>query len=515
MERVRHYGPGIVLAGTILLGLFAGPVIVKELAYAQTQGEMEASEAALESGRLAALSDSFRAVADLVRPSVVHVSVKGKASARMSGPMREFFERFGPPGPGPEREEGGEGFRDYDPPRTIGNGSGWVYDEKGHIITNYHVVAEADVVEVRFFDKSVREAEVVGTDPSTDIAVLKVRGNHLHPAKLAERSPEQGELVFAFGSPFSFEFSMSQGIVSGKGRQLGILGAAGYENFIQTDAAINPGNSGGPLMNIRGRVAGMNTAIATRTGGYQGIGFAIPVDMLKKIIPQLIEDGRVARGYLGVVIRDDPKLLKTYGVDHGVVVEQVMDDSPADEAGLERGDVIVELEGKKMADAAQLRRTVAGYAPGSEVEVTVIRDEKRERVKITLAELPGDLAAGGAPGGGDGADERELERHQTLRKLGIERAQTMTREMAERAGLDEFREGVVVRSVRRGSAAASEGLAPGVIITHVQSQPVEDVEELVDELEDRDLTEGVRLSVLVPDGEEWISRFVVISLPRP
>jgi serine protease Do len=485
------------------------------LAFAQTQGEMAASQEALETGRLAELSDSFRSVANVTRPSVVHVSVKGRRQARrMPDRLEEFFERFGPgPRRQPDRDQEGEGFRDYNPPRTIGNGSGWVYDDKGHIITNYHVVAEADVVEVRFFDKTVKKAEVIGSDPSTDIAVLKVEGDHLHPAELAERSPEQGELVFAFGSPFSFEFSMSQGIVSGKGRQLGILGAAGYENFIQTDAAINPGNSGGPLMNINARVAGMNTAIATRTGGYQGIGFAIPVDMLRKIIPQLIEEGRVARGYIGVVIRDDPKLLKTYGVDHGVVVERVMDASPADEAGLKRGDVIVEVAGKKMADAAELRRTVAGYSPGTEVELTIMRDEQRKTLTIKLAELPEDLAMGGPQRPGPDGDG-EVEGHQTLRKLGIEKAQALSEVLAERLGLEKETEGVVIRDVRRGSAAAAEGLRPGVIITHVHGAAVEDVDDLVDELDDKDLTDGVRMSVLVPDGDEWVSRFVVIALPK-
>jgi len=514
MNQVRTLGPSIVLLTAIVATLLGGPYVMRQLAYADAQARVDIAGKQLESAKLSELNDSFKLISKHVEPSVVHVSVKRRAAAVRGAPgvppeMEEFFRRFGDPRMQPETPEGDD-FREYDAPRTLGNGSGWVYDDQGHIITNYHVVSEADVIEVRFFDESTRKAKVVGVDPNTDIAVLKVEGDRLLPATLAERSPDQGELVFAFGSPFSFEFSMSQGIVSGSGRQLGILGRSGYENFIQTDAAINPGNSGGPLTNIYGQVVGMNTAIATRTGGYQGIGFAIPVDMLRNIIPQLIESGKVARGYLGVMITDDPRLLKTFGLEQGVVVDNVMEGSPAAKADLKRGDVIVEVQGEAMRDSAHLRSTIADFGPETDVELTVVRDGKRRKTTVTLTELPTELASGqGTP-----RIEREDEATdaQELRKLGIERAETMTEELARRLGVP-FKEGVIVGEVRRGSVASAEGMTRTMLITAVQGVAVEDLESLVKQLKMRDLSQAVRLTVGVPQPDGWAERFVVLQLP--
>ena len=516
MNQIRSLGPSFVLLTALVATLIGGPFIMRELAYADVQARVDMAGKQLESAKLSELNESFKAISRHVEPSVVHVSVKRRIASIQGRPgvppeMEEFFKRFGDPRfrenqPGEE----GEDFREYDAPRTVGSGSGWVYDDQGHIVTNYHVVSEADVIEVKFFDESTREAKVVGVDPNTDIAVLKIKDDHLHPATLAEKSPDQGELVFAFGSPFSFDFSMSQGIVSGNGRQLGILGRAGYENFIQTDAAINPGNSGGPLTNIYGQVVGMNTAIATRTGGYQGIGFAIPVDMLRKIIPQLIDDGRVARGYLGVMISDDPKLLKTFGLDQGIVVDNVMEDSPADKAGLKRGDVIVEIDGKTMRDTSHLRSTIADFGPDAVVKLVVVRDGKRKKIDVTLSELPADLAMGNAAPRIDRGDDEPTDA-EVLRKLGIERVQTMTKELARQAGLP-YEDGVLIVKVRPGSVAATEGLTRSMLIRSVQGKSVDGVEGLVKALADRDLTQGVRLSVGVPEEDGWTERFVVLQL---
>ncbi len=507
MSQVRTYGPGLVLALTLIAALLVGPHIMRQIAHAQVEGRVEATAEQLRRTPLGELSQAFRLVSEHTKPSVVHVSVKRRASdddRRIPPGFEEFFRRRGLPEPdGPDG-----GFDEYNAPQLYGNGSGWVYDDAGHIITNWHVVEDADVIEIKLHDKSTRKAELIGKDPNTDIAVLKVATNHLHPAKLAEKSPDQGEIVFAFGSPFRFEFSVSQGIVSGKGRQLGILGRAGYENFIQTDASINPGNSGGPLVNIFGQVVGMNTAIASRTGGNQGLGFAIPVDMLRKIIPQLIQTGRVARGYVGVEIRDDPRLLRSFGVDHGVVVEGVVKDSPAEQAGLERGDVVLEVDGMRMRDAAHLRSVIADKGPDAKVQVLVLRDGDREKIELTLAELPGtmDLAVG--PGGPNGEAKEQTE---LLRKLGLERMRDMDDRLAESLEVDPMA-GVLVERVRPGSVAAAEGMTRGTLITRVQGQRVGDVDDLVDEIEDRDLTRGVRLTVAQWVRGEWRERFVVLQL---
>ena len=513
MSQVRHYGPSVLLLLTIITAFIAGPHLMRELAHAQTTGRLTATAEALENGPLGELNQSFRLIADHMKPSTVHVSVQRRGGPNMDQldqlppELREYYRRrFDLP-------EEDDQFREYNPYRPFGNGSGWVYDEKGHIVTNYHVIAEAEKIEIHFADKRVREATVVGTDPNTDVAVLKIDDDRLHPAELAPRSPDQGELVFAFGSPFGerFSFSMSQGIVSGKGRTLDMLGPGGYENFIQTDAAINPGNSGGPLTNIRGQVVGMNTAIATRTGGYQGIGFAIPVDMLRTIIPQLIEHGSVRRGYVGVEIRDDPRLLRTYGVDHGVVVENVMKDSPADDAGLRRGDVILEVDDQKMRDASHLRRTIAARGPDAKVELTILRNGDRKTLEVTLTELPTDLTAQRPRLPEDDRGDRKME---LARKLGIEEATALTDRLARQLRLDDedVDEGVMVERVRRGSVAAAEGITRGTIILDIQGEPVEDVDDLIDELDKHALTDGVRVTVLVRGPQGWQKRFVVLEL---
>ncbi len=520
MTQIRNYGPAVLLAVVTLGVLLGGPSIMRQIAHAQEAGQMQATREQLKAKNLAELSESFREVASLVEPSVVHITVKKKAGDRSAAMndlppgFEQFFRRF----PDLQRrmpDEESDEYRQYDAERRAGDGSGWVYDSDGHIITNYHVVRNADTIEVRFFDKSVRTAKVIGADKNTDIAVLKVETNHLHPATVSKADPEQGEIVFAFGSPFRFEFSMSQGIVSGSGRQLGILGRTGYESFIQTDAAINPGNSGGPLVNIYGEVVGMNTAIATRTGGYQGIGFAIPAGMLKSIIPQLIDSGRVARGYLGVAITDDTRLLETFELDKGVVVEQVMPDSPADQAGLRRGDVITEVDGEPMDNAAHLRQTIADRGPDEQVKLTVVRNGDREKLTVTLGQLPADLASASGEGPGDRGDAAEdADRYEPLRQLGIEAGSTLTDRVRNMLDLDEDVEGVVVERVRRGSVAAAEGIGRGVVITAVQDQEIESVEQLADLLADRDLTRAVRLSVMARGQGGWVSRYVVLELPE-
>jgi len=542
----RHLRPffrPLLALGVAVALLAATPGISSEAAEPAARTAAEAgsgSDAATE--RLLDLSEAFGHVARTVQPSVVQVSVKVQPSARRQVPgggfryhfgpgsdPEEFFREFrrffdelpeegGPFGetpsePRPEKnggdgeddgeqrkseDEGEEG--DYEVPMRVGAASGWVYDAEGHVVTNHHVVAKADAITLRFHDGTEAEAEVVGSDPQTDIAVLKTDKAGIRPAGLATESVRQGDVVMAIGSPFEYAFSVSQGIVSARGRRMGILGPQGYENFIQTDAAINPGNSGGPLVNAKGEVVGMNTAIATRTGTFAGIGFAIPADMIRDVVDQLIRTGKVRRGYLGAYISDDPKMLESFGAEQGVLIEDVMDDTPADRAGLKSGDVILEFDGQAVASARKLRRMVAAAAPDTTVSLTILRDGNRQSVDVRLEEQPQSAAVPPRIGRAEG---EPADRHQVFDKLGLEQLETVA---PERAGEEE---GVRVLEVRRYSAAAAAGIRPGTIITRVMGEEVTSVEQLAGALQKHDLEQGVRVRIETPDGR---SRFTLLSL---
>ncbi len=472
--------------------------------------------------KLSELSQAFREVAKTVKPSVVHIAIKVKPS-QASGPMMmdpgfdieewlEEFRREGRPPqmprPQPQPQPEGDDLRRYDVPRVIGSGSGWVYSEQGYIVTNNHVIESASEVEVRFHDETSAKAEVVGTDPRTDIAVLRVKKKGLVAAKLSNEPTEQGDIVFAFGSPFHYAFSMSQGIISGKGRQVGLLGPDGYEDFIQTDAAINPGNSGGPLTDIHGRVIGMNTAIATRTGAYNGIGFAIPAPMLERVVQELIAHGQVRRGYLGAYIGDDPKMLKSFGVEKGVYIDDLIDGSPAADSGLKRGDVLLAIDGNKMEDANRLRSYIASKKPGHQAKLVVWRDGKRESLTLTLGELPTREAMAGRDDR-DRPDKPDAEeKMQPLRKLGLEALKTLTDADVQRYQLP-MKQGVLVTGVRPNSVADASGLTRGNIITHVGGKATPNVERLAELVNSADLEAGVRMTVYLGNGR---TTYVFLSL---
>ncbi len=521
MRSIRWYGPTLILLITALLVMLAGPGAARRIAHQYDETRIQlVKETLAQNPTLEELSNAFKKVATVVEPSVVHIQVyaRQEAGANRGGAptlrdemLRRFFGDRIPPELMPEEAPRGEPNDDLDRfnvPQQYGNGSGWVYDNQGHIITNNHVVEGADKIMVRFNDGSERQATVRGTDPKTDVAVLKVEGGNLHPASLAPNAVDQGEIVFAFGSPFRFEFSMSQGIVSAKGRRLGIIGGGGYENFIQTDAAINPGNSGGPLTNVRGEVVGMNSAIATRTGSYNGLGFAIPVDMVQRVADQLIAKGKVARGYLGVYIEDlDARMARTFGFEgQGVLVAQPpIAGTPAEKAGMKRGDIITSVNGRDVASADELRNYVATLEPEKSVPVTIFRNGKIEKLDVVIGLLPDQIAAAGreaTPNGDGTATEAQI-----LRKLGLESVRTFTREMATQARTT-FTPGVLVWTVRPGSVAASQMIRRGSIITDVMGTAVTDAEQLATELAKHDLTKGVRLSIR--DGD--IDRFVLLQL---
>ncbi len=533
MQRIKWYGPTIVLIAAVLLVMYSGPRLVREIAHAQTDARITLiKDTLVNNPSLAELSEAFTQVAELVEPSVVHINVRTRRNvAARDEALRRWFGSPGQPAPRPDTRDDDDWSR-YNPALPSGNGSGWVYDDQGHIITNYHVVRGADEIIVRFADGTEREAELVNVDSNTDIAVLNVDipPENLHPAALAPNGVRQGEIVFAFGSPLRFEFSMSQGIVSAKGRKLNIIGPTGYENYIQTDAAINPGNSGGPLTNIYGQVVGMNTAIAAQRDpsgqrasmSFLGLGFAIPVSMVQSVVDQIIDEGKVTRGFLGVIIGElDPDLAKTYGYNgKGVLVVEPIPGSPGDEAGIQVDDIITAVDGQPVRDPDELRYRIASFRPGSDVKITVFRDGVSRDFNVTLAELPSVSSAGlptppsrqATPQPNDAeADARGMD---LLRKLGFAELETFTAEDAARSRIP-HQPGVLIERVRPGSTAATMRIGEGSLITQVMRADVTTVEELAAATADLDPDEPVRFRVMNwnPLEGRFEPRIVALSLP--
>ncbi len=525
MHRIRYYGPALVLLLTLLAVMTVGPQAARQMAWAQADHRIALIRSDLDSNpTLAELSSAFRQVAQVVEPSVVHIQSFERGRSRQSGGARDFFfgpqdellrRFFGPMMPEeqvpPDQDMQERELDRYNVPRERGAGSGWVYDAQGHIVTNNHVIANADRVMVRFSNGSEYEAEVVGTDPRTDVAVLRIDADSLHPAAIAEHEVEQGDMVFAFGSPFGNEFSMSQGIISGKGRQIGLLvSRGGYENFIQTDAAINPGNSGGPLTNIYGQVVGMNTAIATRSGGSEGIGYVIPVRMVTHVVDQLIDTGRVSRGYLGIGIDElTPAMARSFGYEgRGILVTQPLEDGPAGLAGVESGDIITAVDGRAVASIEQFRENIAAMPPGTTVTLTIFRGGETLEVEVELGELPDQIAAAQRPGQSEPRDAEPG--RDMLLKLGFQRLSTLTAPIAQRLNIDAQTTGVLIGAVRPGSVAAAEGLQRGMVITHVMNEPIENVEQFIETIAAFDPTEGIRVRVMFGGNV----RYVLLVLPE-
>jgi serine protease Do len=380
-----------------------------------------------------------------------------------------------------------------------GIGSGVIVDGKGDVLTNNHVVADADQLKVVLSDNREFAAKVVGTDPKTDLAVIKVDtgGEELPAAMLGSSDTLQvGEWVIAAGSPFGLRQTVSAGIVSAVGR--GNVGISEYEDFIQTDAAINPGNSGGPLVDLTGRVVGINTAIASSSGANSGVGFAIPIAMARTVMGQLLEHGKVTRGYLGIAIAElTPELARSFGYNGnaGVLVQDVTPGAPAARAGLEPGDIILGRDGKPVSSAAAFRNAVAETQPGRTIELEVWRDAKRHTVRAKLDELPT---------GGD--SERQNPRQTAPSRYGV-RLSDLTPELQERLNA-KANEGAVVVQVEPGSPAEGAGLKPGDVIVQVGKQPVGDAASARRALQNAS-AHPLRLRIM----REGRGQFVV--LPKP
>jgi len=423
----------------------------------------------LEGGAKTALTSpatpgSFTEIAEKLSPTVVNIKVTKTEKVGFNhpqipeGPFGDFFERFFKEMPqGPESR------------RTQGAGSGVIISTDGYILTNNHVVEGAKDVTVTLSDKQEYKAKVVGRDPKTDLAVVKVEASKSLPAASLGDSEQLkvGEWVLAIGNPFGLSHTVTSGIVSAKGR---VIGAGPYDDFIQTDASINPGNSGGPLFNMQGEVVGINTAILPQG---QGIGFAIPVNTAKPLIPQLVSKGEVTRGYLGVSIQSiTPELAKALKLKEtkGALVADVVEGSPAEKAGVKRGDVIVAYNGKAVEDSHNLPVMVAATPVGQEVTVTVLRDGKEQQLRMEVAKLPSDetrakVDESAQPAGG---------------KLGL-RLHDVNPQIARKLGL-KADHGVVVMDVEPGSPAEQAGIQQGDVILEVNRNPVTSVTEVKDQV---------------------------------
>ncbi|GAK61694.1 heat shock protease DegP/HtrA [Candidatus Vecturithrix granuli] len=409
--------------------------------------------------QLQGLSQAFRDIAKQVSPAVVYISTEQTVKGQQApDQFREFF--------------GDEFFRRFfgDTPqdreyKRRGLGSGFITNSDGYILTNNHVVAEADKIKVTLADKREFEATLVGTDPKSDVAVIKIEGNSLPVVRLGDSNAiEVGDWAVAIGTPFGLSQTVTAGIISAEGRSN--IGINDYEDFIQTDAAINPGNSGGPLVNIDGEVIGINTAIYSRSGGYQGIGFAIPINMAKTIMDSLITKGKVVRGWLGVMIQPvTPEIAKGFDLKEatGTLVGDVLKGGPAEQAGLKHGDVIMKFDGQPIDGPNTLKNVVAATEVGKTVDMLIIRDGKELTVQVKIGEQPGDLEAS------TGSPSRAKE------QFGLS-VQELTPEIASQLGYTGD-QGVIISSVEPGSPAEEAGLRRGDLIKEINRQPITSVEE--------------------------------------
>jgi len=429
----------------------------------------------------------FTTLVEQASPAVVNISTKQKLPDRLAGgqmpdleglpPMfREFFERNIPQQP---RSPRGDRQRE-----AQSLGSGFIISSDGYVLTNNHVVADADEIIVRLSDRSELQAKLVGTDPRTDVALLKVDGKNLPTVKLGDSEKlKVGEWVLAIGSPFGFDHSVTKGIVSAKGRT---LPNDTYVPFIQTDVAINPGNSGGPLFNMKGEVVGINSQIFTRSGGFMGLSFAIPIDVALDVSNQLKKDGKVSRGWLGVVIQEVNKdLAESFGLDKpaGALVAQVLEGGPAAKGGLQVGDVILSMNGQPIVMSADLPHLVGSLKDGDKAKLEIIRNGKRQNLDVAVGALPDDDAdiASGAQSGAERSSNR----------LGV----SVTDLTDDQKKSLELKGGVVIKEVQEGPAALI-GLRPGDVISHLNNQAIASAKQFTEIAKELPKNRSVSMRVL-------------------
>jgi len=444
----------------------------------------------------------FSGVATKARPAVVFIQVEKQIP--VGGPQMFFnnpydlfdeglLERFGfPRGYNrrqPQRRQPQQMFK------QMGQGSGFLISKDGYILTNTHVVGDVDKITVRLSDGREFTAKKIGADSKTEVALIKIEGIDFPTLAMGDPSKlEIGEWVIAIGNPFGLKETLTVGVVSAKGRNN--MGITDYEDFIQTDAAINPGNSGGPLLNFDGEVIGINTAIFSQSGGYMGIGFAVPIDMALQIKNQLLSHGKVTRGYIGIYMNPaelNEQMAQSFGYKEktGVLIADVQKDGPADKAGLVSGDIIMEMNGKKITDQASFRRTIAAIAPKEKAKLLIFREGKTRTITVTVEELPDENGQVGSTEAPEATPE----------KYGLD-IQNVTPEIANRFNLEKT-DGIIIAEVQQGSPAAEAGLQPGMIIVEINRKKVNNTREFMAELKRSD--KGVLLRVKSERGTFFVT----------
>jgi len=440
-----------------------------------------------------------------VQKAVVHIKVekimRNPDGQALNNPMDlyndEFFRRFFPELRPPKNQQQKNRQNPNRQFRQQGMGSGSIIDSKGYILTNHHVVGEADRILVILYDGTEKEAKLVGTDPETDIAVVKIEGNGL-PVLPMGNSDEilVGEDVIAVGNPFGLIQTVTYGIISAKGRSN--VGINEYENFIQTDAAINPGNSGGPLVSLRGEIIGVNSAIFTRSGGYQGIGFAVPINMARKIMRDLIDKGTVSRGWLGVGIQNvSHDLAQAFQLDNtkGSLITGVMPDTPAKKAGMRKGDVVIRINEKSIRDSNHLRNEIANAGAFADIEIELIRDGKSVIIQLKLDERPRKL-------GQIKAAPQPVPTIEQVEMLGMI-VEELTEKTAKQLGI-ETGSGIVIVEVKPGSPAEKTGLLPGMIVQEVERHAIANLSIFKEIVSEMDPEKGILLLITSAKGSRYI-----------
>jgi serine protease Do len=482
----RSFRIGIIAGVFLLSGVLVGILL--------SAGSGWMSPAVSAPAAVVGGSNGFPAVARATMPAVVNIStsrvVKSQGmpgSPFMDDPVFRHF--FG--------DQFNKQFQVPRERREASLGSGVIVSADGYIVTNAHVVEKADEIKVLLSDKREFTGKVVGSDPKTDVAVIKISGRDLPTLIWGDSDRiEVGEYALAIGNPFGLNSTITLGIISAVGRAN--MGIEQYENFIQTDAAINPGNSGGALVNTRGELIGINTAIFSRTGGNMGIGFAIPSNMAKRVLDSLIKTGKVVRGYLGVSIQDvNAKIAKQFGLEQaqGALVGDVVSGSPAEQAGIKSGDVIVRFDGKAIENSSTLRNRAAETPVGKGVEVEVVRDKKPVKLTLKVAEQPKDMTTAGETAKGEGKSA-------TLAGLEV---RNLSPDAARQLNLPRGLQGVVVAQVESGSAAEEAGVQAGDVIVELNRKPVRNTEDFRRQSKALGKNDGVLLLIVRQGGRLFIA----------
>jgi serine protease Do len=457
-------------------------LIMITLTFVYVKGQVIPEKTSMDAGRqnvkaVAFVNNlpSFSQLVNHVKPAIVNISTTTVIPGpdmqdKFMGPANPFkdffgddlFERFFGNAPRRERKQ-----------KSLG--SGFLIDREGYILTNNHVVEKASSIKVKLSDEKEYDAKIVGRDPKTDIALIKIDVNHDLPSAVFGDSDklEVGDWVVAIGNPFGLEHTVTAGIVSAKGR---VIGAGPYDDFIQTDASINPGNSGGPLLNLKGEVVGINAAIVS---GGQGIGFAIPINVVQNLLPQLKSKGKIARGWLGVVIQKiTPEIAKSFNLKEaeGALVSDVMENGPAEKAGIKRGDVITSFDGKQIKDNEVLPRLVAATEIGKRTKVGVVRDAKPVEIEIIIGELPDE-------------ELRASKKPEVEKDFGLV-VQDITPEIAKHLNLKD-RKGTIVTDVTPGSPAGDADIRSGDIIKEISRKPIQNTVDFKDAMRKANIKEGI------------------------